>query len=108
MTRAKMYFECHITIEPVFDERLSQIKEIATRHGFRVADLLFQKRKEDTPTLSKYDTFMTMHHVFLEDMKFAMINLISELIESGFKVLRYKIEDIVLDSRIEDCYNLVR
>lgn len=39
--RSALYFEAHVTIEPVFErKRLDKLTEIARRHHFRVADLL--------------------------------------------------------------------
>lgn len=53
------YYESHITIEPIFDEDLAKVREIANKYGFILAELLMQKRKEDSAERSKYDTFLT-------------------------------------------------
>ena len=55
-----MTYEAHITIEPVFDEALSAVGVLALQHGFTVSKLFMQKRKEDTPERSKYDSFLTV------------------------------------------------
>jgi hypothetical protein len=93
------YFECHITIEPVFEERLVLFKRLCASQDFRVAELLMQKRKSDTPERSKYDTFCTGHSATYEDLKTRMLNLLVLLRASNFEIWRYKIEDCVLDSR---------
>lgn len=105
---AKLYFECHITIEPVFEESYGVVVAIGKKHGFRVAELLMKKRKDDSPERSMYDTFMTSHSKSLSDIKYRMICCCKELEIRGFKVWRYKIEDTVLDSRTEDLYSLIR
>jgi hypothetical protein len=105
---AKIYFETHVTIEPIFDERLKEASAIAGKHGFKIATLLMKKRVEDTETRSKYDTFMTSHSMSLQTSKDRIHSLIKELKLNDFKVWRYKIEDIVLDSRYEDVFNLLK
>lgn len=104
---ATHYFETHVTIEPIFDERLEQAKDVAAAHGFKVASLLMKKRADDTEQRSLYDTFMTAHGKDLGKQKAGIVSLITDLTALGFKVWRYKIEDIVLDSRINDVMGLL-
>lgn len=99
---AKLYLECHITIEPVFDDRLEHVKSIAENNNFKVAALLMQKRETDTAERSKYDTFMTGHSKTLADIQQRMVKCITDLKNAGFKVWRYKIEDTIMDSRSYD------
>lgn len=102
-----LYYESHITIEPVFDDKLELASNIAIKYKFKVASLLMQKRKEDSPERSKNDTFMTSHDSSYEAIKDRMTYLIVELQANGFIVWRYKIEDVKLDSRIDDSLNLL-
>lgn len=105
--QAKHYYEIHITIEPVFDDRLEGLKHIALMSGFKVASLLMKKRAEDTEQRSRYDTFMTSHTQVLSEAIGNVRDMTRLLQREGFKVWRYKIEDIVLDSRIKDELNLL-
>lgn len=107
MTISNLYFEAHITIEPVFDDRLEQARQIASAHGFKVADLLMKKREADTEVRSKNDTFMTGHSKSDTDLGIRMGKLILALKRESFKVWRYKLEDTVFDSRIKDVLNLL-
>jgi hypothetical protein len=100
--KARLYFECHVTIEPVFDDDIGRAQDIALKHGFRIADLLMLKRKEDTPFRSQYDTFMTGRSVELLDLSSRMEALIIELNQAGFKVWRAKIEDTLFDTKCKD------
>lgn len=102
-----MYYESHVTIEPVFDEKLEFATNIALRNGFKIANLLMQKREADTPERSKYDTFMTGHSVSGTVLSVRTRELVNELKECGFKVWRYKIEHVVLDSRTKDEWELL-
>jgi len=104
---AKYYYEVHVTIEPVFDDKLEQARLIAEKYKFRVANLLMKKREKDTEERSAKDTFMTGHGKLYRDVATRVIGLVKELHAEGFKVWRYKIEDTMIDSRITDELDLL-
>jgi hypothetical protein len=99
---SKLYFESHVTIEPIFDERLEVARFIANKHGFKIASLLMKKRAEDTAERSQYDTFMTGHGKVYAIMVYKLSNLVHDLADNGFKIWRYKIEDTLMDSNKKD------
>lgn len=107
MTLSKLYYEAHVTIEPVFDRAREQAHLLAREHGFKLAHLLMQKREHDAPERSKHDTFMTAHGQVLEELTERTQSLIMSLKAAGYKVWRYKIEDTVLDSRAHDTLGLL-
>ncbi len=99
--------ECHITIEPVFGQRLAQAKRIADAWGFKVASLLMVK-EDGTTEPSRNDTFMTSHSPFYETIETRMGCCVEDLQALGLTVLRYKIELILLDSKYQsDPLNLL-
>lgn len=100
--QAELYFEAHITIEPVFDERRDVAAKIAQTFNFRLADLLMKKRAAETEQRSDKDTFMTGHSRSLSDITVRITGCVRALQGAGFTVWRYKIEDTVLDSRTKD------
>jgi hypothetical protein len=102
-----LYYEVHITIEPVFDEQLEQVRKLGQSMNFKVADLLMKKRKDDTETRSQYDTFMTAHCKTMNDAIISIVNVCNELKLQGFKVWRYKIEDVIIDSRNQDVLRIL-
>lgn len=105
--KSKLYYEAHITIEPVFGHLLELAQELAAPFKFRVADLLMKKREEDTPERSANDTFMTGHGTHLGDVTGRLRSLVRTLQDHSFKVWRYKIEDTILDSKMDkDSLNL--
>lgn len=107
-TIAKHYFECHITIEPLALYNIILLRREVAQYGFRVADLYMAKREEDTEQRSKYDTFMTARNKSYFVLKQNMTACIKYLeTAAGIKVWRYKIEDTICDSKIEDIYNLI-
>lgn len=96
-------YECHITIEPVFDQLLEDVRSVAETVGFRVADLFMQKRPQDTPERSKFDTFITGHSVSDESYNGLLqrARSIARTISNqlGVKVYRIKVEEILFDER---------
>lgn len=104
----ELYFECHVTVEPLFEERLIEFKEICNQHGFRVADLLMQKRQDDTPERSKHDSFCTGRSTDYGDIHNRMCRLCQDLQVNGVKVWRYKIENTLVDSNVNDTIGLLR
>lgn len=97
--RSRLYFECHITIEPVFGMDLIVVQSMVHPFGFRVADLLMQKRSEDEAERSKFDTFCTTRSKSYRDIHCRMLACVAMLEDGGFQVWRYKIENTLLDVR---------
>jgi hypothetical protein len=96
----QLYFEAHVTVDPVFDGRLLQMKAIVKPYQFRVADLLMKKRAQDTAERSKEDTFCTGRGKNYADVKDRTTRLVSALKTFGFKVRRWKIENTLDDVRL--------
>jgi hypothetical protein len=99
---SRHYYEAHVTVEPVFEDKLQTFKVICHDYKFRVANLLMQKRKEDTEERSKNDSFCTGRGISYTDIKKRMLALVERLEKEGFTVWRYKIESTLLDSRYDD------
>ncbi len=99
---ARHYYEAHVTIEPVFEDRLQELTHLAEMNGFRVATLLMQQRPEDTPERSKNDAFCTARGVSYSDLLDRTLEFVALLREKGFTTWRYKIESTLLDSRYDD------
>lgn len=97
-----LYYEAHVTIEPVFDESLLNFMFICKEHKFYVATLLMQKRKDATEERSKCDSFCTSHGQDQDELKKRMFALLDDLKKESYQVWRYKIEIISLDSRYDD------
>lgn len=93
-------YECHITIDPVFDERREAVEKLSASFSFKLAKLVMIK--EGRTLENDKDTFMTGHAVSLRGLKTRMKLLCLALIQAGFVVRRYKIEEILIDSRTND------
>ena len=96
-----LYFECHITIEPVFDEKRMMVQKICLPFKFKVADLLMKKRTADSEQRSQNDTFTTSRSASLDEMYDRMIACAEALTANGFKVWRHKIEAVVFDQKFK-------
>jgi hypothetical protein len=99
---SRHYYEAHVTVEPVYETDLERFKIICHDYKFRVANLLMQKRREDTEERSKNDSFCTGRGISYTDTEKRMLALVVRLQKEGFKVWRYKIESTLLDSRYDD------
>jgi hypothetical protein len=98
-----MYYECHITIEPVFNDwRRAILTEICANYGFKPAKLLMQRDRNDTPVRSDKDTFCTGHSKSFDEIKNRMLCLSQDLRKNKFKVWRMKIEHILFDERSKE------
>jgi hypothetical protein len=97
--RYHRYFEAHVTVEPIFDEAmLWTAEEFAKIYKFRLANLLMQKRSQDTPERSMNDMFFTSRSWSWKDIEPRTKEFVSYLQRSGVKVWRYKIEYTMFDS----------
>jgi hypothetical protein len=97
-----MYYEAHVTIDPVSGERLQDFKMIAGQYGFRVADLI---KVNGEP--SAKDSFCSARNRNYESMVMNTVDLVRSLRVHGFKVRRYKMEDTLCDSNSWDALRLL-
>jgi hypothetical protein len=104
MTNSKLYYEAHVTLEPVYEDspKAAVLRRIAVKFDFRVADLLMKKRSIDTPERSMFDSFLTTRHPDFDVVKARVFCAVTALKDEGFDVWRFKIEDTVMDSQLED------
>jgi hypothetical protein len=96
-----LYYESHVTIEPVFGSRLERFKFVAARWGFHVATLLLQKNRKDTEERSNKDAFCTGRSEDRKQLTKRMDSLVLDLQACGFQVWRYKIEAALIDVKLE-------
>lgn len=102
-------FEVHVTIDPVFedDPKREILERIATNHNFKLAKLYMLKDSFVPEQESDRDTFMTYHS---RDYGLAVHStkvIVDHLRRENFKVRRYKIEEIVMDSKVVDLLGIL-
>lgn len=94
-----LYYECHITVEPIDGDRLGLFRILCEIDDFRVADLLM--KKPDGPWgPSEIDSFSTGRDKSFQNMHRRMLSCVSLLRDVGITVWRYKIEKTLLDVRL--------
>lgn len=103
-----LYYEAHVTVEPVFGDRLEALKKLASHHGFRVADLIMKKSPEGEETSSQKDSFCSAKSFQLTDLTARMQSFLLALTWSGFTLYRYKVEYAVIDSKSVDIYGYLQ
>lgn len=87
-----LYFEAHITIEPVTPTQKITLGVIGRRHGFRMATFLLKKGSQAVP-----DDFFTGRGTDYDALLEKTLYLVDYLQSVGIKVKRYKIENTLLD-----------
>ena len=98
-----MYYECHVTIDPVFGDDLEKFKRVCKSFRFRPANLLMVKGTTPQSLMdyetSNIDCFCT-YKGGEYDTTFSLMTMFSKkLSENGFKVKRAKIEAALFDER---------
>jgi hypothetical protein len=100
------YHECHVTVEVTDDVTcLDYVATMARVKGFKLAEVKSAQRSSEGPAGIAY--ILTGHDKQRDHLIERMRVLATALKEAGIKIGRYKIEDISLDSRVEDQYGLL-
>jgi hypothetical protein len=100
----QLYYESHITLDPVtVSEQVEQVEKLCKEHNFQLAKFAMVK----SFPVNTNDTFATGRGEGLDKLAVSMLELIYALKEAGFVVRRYKIEAVVIDSRILDSYGVL-
>ncbi len=95
----ELYFEAHVTLDPVFGSTRERLAEVAKVYGFRVADLLMRKTAGGPAVPSAEDAFMTARSVRYDDIRERTVGVVQALQRAGFSVRRYKVENTLVDSK---------
>jgi len=98
---ASLYYEAHVTIDPVFGEQRENAMLIAERHGFRLAELIVRKNLDDDAHI------MTGRSRDLAYLTVNLQRLVKDMQDEGYSVRRYKIEDCIVDSQLMDDFRLL-
>lgn len=102
-----LYYESHVTIDPVFDDLKYRVALTATKYSFKVAKLMLRR---DATHSEEYidDAFMSARGNDYQELEARTTCLILDLKVYGVVVRRYKIESTLLDSRIDDSLLLLK
>jgi hypothetical protein len=107
MTRSERYYEAHVTVDaPVAaqdEENWQEFKFLAGPLGWRAS-----KFSEDEVDDYHGKWFLSARGEILEDVIMSVETVVVALSGYGYKVLRWKVEDTVLDSKHGDKLNALR
>ena len=106
--QSDLYYECHVTIKPVFGRQRELLSKLIEPYGFKLAELVMMKgaNPEDW-SASQKDTFFTAHSKFYSRLQLRMVRCIIAVQCADFEVMRYKIEDTIIDSLSKDILGLL-
>jgi hypothetical protein len=96
-----LYYEAHVTIDPVFGELKERVALAAAKYNFKMAKLVIQH----SPTHSEEhidDAFLSTRGDNYEDVETRTTWLVLDLKGHEVTIRRYKIEATLLDSRAKD------
>lgn len=93
-----LYFEAHVTTDPVPDDQTDLLARIARDHSFRVAALYMKK---GTGLRSRLDDFMTTRCTNYEAILGRCHGVVAALTNAGIPVRRWKIENTLLDVHLK-------
>ena len=100
--KAELYFEAHVTTEPLEGGLLQGLLAIAPVYEFRVAELI--KRNGDKHIDDQFASARDQHY---EELYTRTHNFVAHLQQAGIKVRRYKIENTMIDSHLKDTMKLL-
>lgn len=114
-----LYYEIHVTIEFPGEEHIETLREFCKPYEFHMGDLLLMKNEDEK---SHKDLFFTAREelptggtIVTQEAhkytKYTRAKIRTELFcralkIMGYKVIRYKIEETLIDSKYNDALNI--
>jgi hypothetical protein len=95
--KARLYYEAHITVEAGTEDQWEGFARASRSVGWRAS-----KFSEDEVDDMSGKWFLSYRHEILDVVKATIIGSVRGITSLGFQVLRYKIEDTLLDSKHGD------
>ena len=100
------YYEAHVTVDLKrynVQVAVEHLNGLCSSRGFKFASLTQTVQGRD-----KHSYILTGHDKQRSHLLERMVQMIKLLKLHGYPIERYKIEDITLDSRVEDSFGLLR
>lgn len=98
-----LYFECHITIDPIAYDKLNEIQKHLDKFSFRPSKLILRKPVSGTHFHDQEwrdDMFITSRGTDYDDLRGRMYIIIAILQNHGIPARRYKIENTLIDIKV--------
>ena len=100
----KLYFEAHITTDPIQEDKIEETRAWLKDMGFKIAPLIMLKTGEKHSA----DSFISCRDTDFENISLRVLAVVLFLQKAGIHVRRYKIENTLVDSRKEDKFQLLK
>lgn len=97
MDTTRLYYECHITLEPVYGIRLTILEHLVAKRDLSVSTFLMVKPGQQNP-----DAFVSLRDKSYANVLRRMCDACIALEAEGFVIKRAKIEDTLLDTKHGD------
>jgi hypothetical protein len=95
-----LYYEVHVTITPPKPSEVEHLSMLASKYGFRMAKL-FKLSDGSSNDKDAFFTYRSTPGELFEQVRSKMLHFVGELAMELFTVKRYKIEDTLLDTKLE-------
>lgn len=93
-----LYFESHVTLDPVLGDKRQVLEDLATTHQFRVAELLMRKGDGSAGEPYCEDSFVSGRSIDQEELAARMGAFAERAEQAGFIVRRAKLEAAMYDT----------
>lgn len=95
-----LYFECHITIDPLSDAQLALLQPWMDKFKFRSSKLLLRNSNGSAGEEFKDDFFLTTRGTDYDDINTRMCSMLDAIQLCRIKQRRFKIENTLLDVKV--------
>lgn len=89
---SRLYYEAHITIPPLEADQIADVDQLCAAQGWRRST--FEMHKDGLVP----NAFVSARHVNRDTIVCMVHSMVCNLRAMGYKILRWKIEDTLLDS----------
>ena len=92
LARSRLYYEAHVTIPPLDNRQLEEVDALCEKYDFRRST--FEMHKDGLLP----NAFVSARDESRDAIVGRVADMVAELVRRGYTVLRWKIEDTMLDS----------
>lgn len=93
---SRLYYEAHVTIPPLTNAQIAEIDALCAARDWRRSTFVMEKDG------SIPNAFVSMRSASRQDIIDRTASMVQQLVQLGYTVLRWKVEDTVVDSNRGD------
>lgn len=96
-----LYFETHITLDPVDGEALKKVQELCTKYNMRISTLILRREDGSPGEQHKDDIFISGRYLYYNEAVDKVQAMVVAVQHLNIKVRRYKIENTLKDIKFQ-------